>query len=254
MVVVAERSTDTAGPGGPVSAYAALPFITLISLTSVVIVVERVSPTTRVLLQPRNFLHLHEAVQMGLITTASVVITFLLLRAITDNFTGLQDGRGLVLGAVFMVGTYFYATGNGAHEVASFLFNQYCNTKHVGPGACGSEYADDYLFGNIVYFIGLGVSNAALILLELRRPARRPGRRDLTVTLANAGVLALSFIAYDAFDRVAVGLVSTIVFAIVFDALLYAGRDRYRSLPFTLYSAVGFTAAAVVSIPIRLLM
>jgi hypothetical protein len=252
-MVVAQRGTNTAGPQRSTPSYAVLPYITLISLTSVVIVVERISPTTRILLPPRNFLHLHEVVQMGLITTFSVVISFLLLRAITENFTGLQDRRGLVLGVVFIVGTYFYATGNGAHEIGSFLFNQYCNTTHIGPGACGSEYVDDYLFGNIVYFVGLGLSNGALILLELRRPNRQPGSRDLTVTLVNSGVLALSFIAYDAFDRVTVGLVSTIIFAVIFDALLYVGRNRYRSLPFTLYSATGFTAAALVSIPIRLL-
>ena len=42
--------------------------LTLLSLTTVVITLERVSPTTRVMLQPYNFLHLHEVVQMGLIS------------------------------------------------------------------------------------------------------------------------------------------------------------------------------------------
>jgi hypothetical protein len=225
--------------------------LTLLSLTTVVISIERFSPTTRVLLQPYNFLHLHEAVQMGLITAFSAIISFLLLWVISLNFRLLQDRLGLLLGSVFVLGVYFYATGNGAHEVASFLYNQYCDTARPGTGACGSMYFNDYYFGNIVYFLGLGLSNVALVLLERRRPNRDFTSDDLRVTLVNAGVLALSFIAYDAFDRVLVGLVSTIVFAIVFDALLLTGGTRFRALPFTLYSSLGFTVAGVVSLLIR---
>jgi hypothetical protein len=72
------------------------------------------------------------------------------------------------------------------------------------------------------------------------------------VTIANALVLALTFFVYDAFDRVAVGLVSTIIYALVFDLLLLRSRARYRATPFTLYSALGFTAAAILSLPIRI--
>ncbi|HZU14745.1 MAG TPA: hypothetical protein VFB58_18055 [Chloroflexota bacterium] len=226
--------------------------LTLLSLTAVVITLERVSPTTRILLPPRDFLHLHELVQMGLISAFSVVVTFVLLRVISDGFRQLQDGRGMVLGTLFILGTYFYATGNGAHEVASFLFNQYCYTSRVGVGVCGSLYVDDYYFGNIVYFLGLGLSNLALILLELRRPDETYGRRDFRITLINAGVLALTFIAYDAFDRVAVGLVATIVYAVVFTLLLLRSNALFRSVPFTLYSAAGFALAAAVAIPLRL--
>jgi hypothetical protein len=253
MQVATRTPTTTGTPATRSSANRVNRLITLISLTTVVITVERASPTTRILLQPYHFLHLHELVQMGLITTFSVVVSFLLLREITDNFAGLQDRYGFVLGMVFLVGTYFYATGNGTHEVASFLFNQYCDTTHVGAGACGSEYFDDYLFGNIVYFLGLGLSNLALVLLERRRPAPETGSRALAVTLGNGAILALTFIAYDAFDRVLVGLISTILFALAFDAVLLGIRARMRTVPFSLYSAAGFTLAAIVSIPIRLL-
>lgn len=226
--------------------------LTLLSLTTVVITIERFSPTTRILLQPYNFLHLHEVVQMGIITAFSVLISFLLLRVISVNFRQLQDPWGLVLGCVFILGTYFYATGNGAHEVASFLFNQYCDTAHPGTGACGSMYFNDYYFGNIVYFIGLGLSNLALVLLERRRPDQSMTADDARVTVINGLVLALTFIAYDAFDRVLVGLISTIVFAVLFDWLLITAHARFRALPFTLYSAQGFTIAAIVSLLIRI--
>ena len=228
--------------------------LTLLSLTTVVITLERVSPTTRVMLQPYNFMHLHEAVQMGAITAFSVIVSFLLLREVSDNFRLMQDGLGLVLGCLFMLGSYFYATGNGVHEVASFLFNEYCDVKHFTSAVCGSMYFDDYYAGNIVYFVGLGLSNLVLVLFELRRRFRRGPDRVTGATIANGLVLALTFIAYDAFDRVSVGLISTIVYALVFGGLLYRNRSTIRSLPFTLYTALGFAVAAVVAIPIRVLL
>src|SRR5579884_1199089 len=226
--------------------------LTPLSLTAVVITIERVSPTTRIILPPSDFLRLHEVVQMGVITAFSVLVTFLLFRVLSGNFLSLQDERGTILGMVFFLGTYFYATGNGSHEVASYLLNQYCGSGGHGRGICGSLFVDDYYFGNIAYFLGLGLSTLALILLELRRPDETYDRGDLRVTLANGGVLALTFIAYDAFDRVTVGLIATIVYAVVFGLLLLRSNVRYRALPFTLYSAVGFTLAALVAIPIRL--
>lgn len=227
--------------------------LTLLSLTTVVITLERVSPTTKILLQPYNFLHLHEVVQMSLISAFSVIVSFLLLRAISGNFRLLQDGAGTVLGVLFILGTYFYATGNGVHEVASFLFNQYCDTKHFTSAECGSMFFNDYYAGNIAYFLGLGLSNLALILLELRRPDRSYGARDMVVTIANGGVLALTFFAYGAFDRVSVGLISTIVCALVFDLVLLGSKVRFRTVPFTLYSALGFSAAALLAMPVRLI-
>ena len=227
--------------------------ITLVSLTTVVITLERISPTTRILLPPYDFLHLHEVVQVGLITAFSVLISFLVLRAVSRNFSLLQDLRGAILGSLFVLGVYFYATGNGAHEVASFMFNEFCDTKHFSSAACGSMYINDYFFGNVVYFVGLGLSTIAVILLELRRPDLSYTRKDARVTVANGLVLALTFIAYDAFDRVAVGLVSTIVLAAIYDLLLLRSKARFRTVPFTLYSALGFTVAAVFAIPLRLL-
>jgi hypothetical protein len=131
--------------------------------------------------------------------------------------------------------------------------NQYCDPRHLTSGACRSMYANDYYVGNIVYFAGLGLSDLALVLLELRRPDTTMTARDARVTIANALVLALSFIAYDGFDRVWVGLVATIAFAVTFDWILLRSKVPYRYLPFTLYSGLGFTLAALIALPIRLI-
>ncbi len=68
--------------------------ITLISLTTVVITIERFSPTTRIVVPPYGFLRLHEVVQMGVITAFSVIVSFLVLRTASRNFSLMQDFRG----------------------------------------------------------------------------------------------------------------------------------------------------------------
>lgn len=227
--------------------------LTALSLTTVVITIERVSPTTRVLLQPDRFLHLHEVLQIGLITAFSTIISFLIFRTVSGNFRELAGPRGLVLACLFILGLYLYASGNAGHEIASFLFNTYCNTKHFSSHSCQSVYLDDYFFGNGVYFVGLGLSTVAVILLEVRAPNEEMSTKDSYVTIANGLVLALTFIAYDGFDRVAVGLVASIVFAVLYVGILLRSGRPFRFKPFTLYSALGFSIASVVAIPTRIL-
>jgi hypothetical protein len=41
-------------------------------------------------------------------------------------------------------------------------------------------------------------------------------------------------------------------YALIFDLLLLRSRAPYRATPFTLYSALGFTIAAIVSLPVRI--
>jgi hypothetical protein len=227
--------------------------LTLLSLTTVVITIERASPTTSVVLQPYSFLNLHAVVQMGLITAFSVILSFLILREVSRNFRDLQDSRGAILGCLFLLGAYFYATGNGAHEVSGFVFSHFCGGVTSVHPSCHAMYLDDYFFGNAVYFVGLALSSLAIVLVELRWPRAPLDVRNRNITLANAAVLALTFVAYDSFDRVWVGLISTVIFAMMFSFIWLRSGVRLVTVPFTTYSAVGFTMAAVIAIPLRLL-
>src|SRR5579872_1187583 len=98
--------------------------LTLSSINVILVSIERFSPTTTILLQPDNFLRLHEMIQMTLLILFTVIIPAFVLRELTVNFKLLQSKKGAALGLLFTVGIYFYATGNGLHEVASFLLNQ----------------------------------------------------------------------------------------------------------------------------------
>jgi len=188
---------------------------------------------------------------MSVVIFASILISFLLLKVISNNFETIKDFKGTLYALLFITGVYFLATGNGLHEVASFLFNTFCDTKHVAHGACGSMFFNDYYFGNILYFIGLLVSNFALVLLEIKKPNKFSDKKNVTITIINSLVFALTLFAYDAFDRVLVGLIFTAIAAILTDILLFTAKRNYRQLPFTVYCALAYSTATIASILIR---
>jgi hypothetical protein len=227
---------------------------TLSSLNVLLVTLERFSFTTKVVLQPYNFLRVHELVQMTFLILFTVIIPCFLLKEITNNFSSLKTKKGQLLGLLFVVGIYFYATGNGLHEVSSFLFNQYCDTKHFTSQICKSMFFNDYYTGNIYFFIGAFMSNLALILLERMNPVDRLVRKDIVILTINSVVYAFTIFAYAAFDTVLVGLVFAIFSFVVVNGLLFTSKQKYSQLPFTLYCAIAYTLGTIASVIIRFMM
>ena len=235
--------------------------LTLLSLDALLVILERISPTTRIILQPYSYMRVHEVFQMSVVIAISIVISFLLLKVISNNFAALRTKSGTILGTIFMLGIYFTATGNGLHEVASFLYNTFCNIKATGTGICGASFFDDYYFGNIVYFVGLLFSNLALILLELRSPLSKSDTKQTIISIANGVLYALTLFAYAAFDRVLVGLwfVTIMAVLVVFVVIVnnLAKRDlaslgkRLTLTPFTLYSLTAYCLSTILTAIIR---
>lgn len=226
--------------------------LTFLSLNAVLVTIERFSFTTQIILQPYSFLRLHEVFQITILILISAIIPFYILKEITHNFETLRSTKGTLLGLLFITGLYFYATGNGLHEVASYLFNTFCDTKKITTAACGSMFFNDFYTGNIFYFVGLFLSNLSLILFELMAPAKKKfSKKDVGVMLVNTLVLALMFFAYAAFDRVLVGLVYVCFSMIVFVPILLKNRKRYLYLPFTTYTAIVYLVSSVASIFVR---
>lgn len=222
--------------------------LTLLSLNAVLIIIERLSPTTKIILQPYNFLRLHELFQMTLVIPLSIVISYFILKYISADFQNIKKGRGLLLGVIFILGLYFTATGNGLHEVASFIFNTFCPTSASiidQPPACVATFFNDYYFGNIVYFIGLFLSNMALIILERKNPSKDFKTKDLAVTAVNGAIFGLTLFAYGAFDLVLVGLYFCVISAVSTLFLLSTAKSGFRNLPFTFYSAIAYTSSAI---------
>ncbi|GAC1401940.1 MAG: hypothetical protein NVSMB49_17230 [Ktedonobacteraceae bacterium] len=228
----------------------------LFSLNSLVVVlvsIERISFTTHVLLQPYQFLRLHEAIQIVLLILATVIIPFFLLKEVTGDFSLLTKGKksNLFLGVAFITGIYLYASGNAFHELASFLLNQYCNIDAISGQFCQGLFFNDYYTGNVLYFVGAFLFTLALILLEVSQPRIEMTRRDLWLLLPNCLIYALAIVAYAGFDRVLVGLVYSLCITLVVIGILIMHRKEVRRLPLTDYTALTYLIGTLVACLVR---
>lgn len=250
---VADRAlTEPSGVWAPEPAVRRMNLLFTASSLSVVLVsVERFSFTTDVLLPPANFLRLHELVQMVVIMLVTVVIQALLLRAVSRGFAALSVWPVLV----FVAGVYFYATGNGVHELGSFTLQTYCDMGSVADdNLCHGLFINDFYTGNVMFFAGALLTNLALLVLERRNPLGADfGRGAFAVLLVNAAVFAVAVVAYAGFDRVLVGLVFTVVMAAVAIGFLVSVGRRYRQFPLITYTAATYALGAVAGVLVRLL-
>ncbi|WP_194907011.1 hypothetical protein [Catenulispora rubra] len=225
---------------------------TLTSLSVVLVTVERFSFTTRVLLEPHAFLRLHELLQMVLIVLVTVLIPSLLLREVSADFTALRSRGGTLLFLLFVVGIYYYSTGNGVHEVASFTFNTYCDPHHFSGSLCGGQFDNDFYTGNILFFVGGFLMTVSLLAFERHRPSVSYAAAGRTALLVNGTIYALTVLAYAGFDRVLVGLEYSVAMWFVTLAFFLPVRKRYLEFPFITYTTLVYTLGTVSSIIVRL--
>lgn len=223
----------------------------LSSLSVILVTIERFSFTTKVLLQPYSFLRLHELVQMSFLILFTVIVPTLILKEVTHNFETLKIKPGFILFLLFIVGIYFYATGNGVHEVSSFNFNNFCDTKNFSGDLCGGFFFNDYYTGNIFYFLGAALMVGILMVFELIRPNKTYKRKDLILTIINSLIYAFAIFAYAAFDRVLVGLIYSAIVMIFALILILKVRKNYLEHPVTLYTALTYTLGTVAALIIR---
>src|SRR5215210_4475352 len=160
--------------------------VSLYTLTAFVIIIERLLPITRVLLQPYNFIRLHEINQTVIFLPITVILSFFVLKSVTDNFQTLNRGLNTVLAAVFLCGAYLYGAGEGWHEVASFTLNTYCDTDNLTGNLCLGLFINDYYAGNLIFFVGGVMMNTVLLVLATQQRMERFNNTDLAILLVNS--------------------------------------------------------------------
>jgi hypothetical protein len=224
---------------------------TLSSINVLLVTVERFSFTTRVLL-PGDVLRLHELLQMTALILFTVVLPFFLFREVSDGFALLRTRAGLLLAVAFVVGVYFYATGNGLHEVSSFNLNQFCDAQHPAGQPCRSFFLNDYYTGNGFYFFGGALMIVAILLMETLHPRVKFSRGDLALALANAAVYALAIFAYAAFDVALIGLIYAAVVMAFADVLYLLVRRQALRYPVVTYTAAAYTLGTLLALVVRL--
>jgi hypothetical protein len=224
---------------------------TLSSLSVILVTIERFSFTTKVLLQPYNFLRLHEAFQMTTLILFTIIIPFFILYYSSGMLQLFVKKKFVWILVLFIGGVYFYSTGNGLHEMASFTLNQYCNVKSVSGIFCNGQFFNTYYTGNILYFIGGIFMVLALLLTEKINPNLTYGKKDVAVTVINAFIYAFAIFAYAAFDPVLVGLSFSLLLMVIADVLWFRIRKKYLQYPVIFYTALTYTIGTIAAVIVR---
>ncbi len=225
--------------------------VSLYTLTALVIIIERLLPITRVLLQPYDFIRLHEINQTVIFLPITVILSFFVLQSVTGDFRTLSRKLNTVLAAVFVCGAYLYGAGEGWHEVASFTLNTYCETQNLPGNLCQGLFINDYYAGNLIFFVGGVMMNAVLLVLATQQKMDRFNNKDLVILLVNSLVYAFTWFAYAAFDVVLLGLYFAALLAVISIVVWVKVKRNIREYPYITYSVVAYTLATVATIIYR---
>jgi hypothetical protein len=223
----------------------------LYSLTAFLIIIERLSPTTSILLSPDDFIRLHELLQTVFFLSITVVLSFLFLQELTDNFQTLTSKGSSWWAGVLFLGTYLFGAGEGWHEVASFTLNTYCDPDNLVGTLCRGLFINDFYAGNIIFFIGGVMMNTALLILAAKRPVKSFNNRDMAILVANSVVYAFTWFAYAAFDTVGVGLFFAAVLMVISGVFFWKIRQQWRAYPYLTHGALAYTLATVATVIVR---
>lgn len=224
---------------------------TTYSLIALVIIVERLLPSP--VLQPFNFIRLHELNQTVVFLTLTVILSFFYLKILTNDFQTLNKGKNSFMALLLLVGTYLYGAGEGWHEVASFTLNTYCDPKNLVGNLCHGLFINDYFAGNIIFFIGSALATIALLYLATTLAMKPFNRKGMVILLANSLVYAFTWFAYAAFDQVSVGLFFSAFLMVISLVFLAKVKYRVREFPFITYSAIAYSLATLASAYVRFL-
>ncbi|MBI2019974.1 hypothetical protein HYS94_00960 [Candidatus Daviesbacteria bacterium] len=222
---------------------------TLYSLTALVIIIERLLPSP--LLQPYNFIRLHQINQTVIFLLATVILSFFYLQIFTNNLQTLSKKRDFLLMLLFLMGTYLFGAGEGWHEVSSFTLNQYCDLKNLVGNLCNGLFINDYYTGNIIFFIGGLMMNVSLLTLASFYPMKEFNKKDMVILFINSVVFAFTWFVYSAFDKVLVGLFFSTVLMIISIYFAQKIKWRFRKYPFIAYSVVAYILATVSAALVR---
>jgi len=225
--------------------------VSLYTLTALVIRIERLLPITRVLLQPYDFIRLHEINQTVIFLPITVILSFFVLQSVTDNFRTLGRGLNTVLGVVFVCGAYLYGAGEGWHEVASFTLNTYCDTQNLTGNLCKGLFINDYYAGNLIFFVGGVMMNSVLLILATQQKMERFNNKDMVILLANSLVYAFTWFAYAAFDVVLLGLYFAALLAVISIVAWIKVQRNVREYSYITYSVVAYTLATLATVIYR---
>jgi hypothetical protein len=196
---------------------------------------------------PNGSLRVVDVLNLFVLAPASALILYLLLERVLADVPSRARRR---LRLAFVGAVYLFALSYGMHEPADFVHAEFCGGANGGGALCDAvEYHDDEL-SHFVFFVGLAGMNAVLLLAQAASTGVgvAMARRDRTLVLANASIIALAIVANLGFE--AIGLDLFVVAAVA--GLAFWLLRGYGQRALIVYFAWAYGVGLAVTLAVRI--
>jgi hypothetical protein len=228
--------------------------LTGLSLTIVLLSLNRLTSFTAGYLQPYEFLRWVDFNAMLPIPLISLILYYLLQRQITYDSPFQRTSKYLLLMVLFVSGVYLFGAGSGDHEVTNYLNTRFCERGDTNSTLCNIIGYNDDEFSHYVYYLGFILLNVSLICMEFYTPrTQQASRKDLFFILLNSLLIGLGIFANLAFEEIGLDLVffgSVLLLAL---ALLLLGKRSVYGLPIIFYFAASYSLGVIGTVLYKLL-
>lgn len=187
----------------------------------------------------------HNLLTLPLISLAA----FYLLKRHLEQAAAPAATRAVAwIGFAFLMGTYLYGAGYGAHEVTNYLHVRFCAAPDANDALCRIIIFNDDEFSHWVWFAGFVLINAALLLLQAVAPLGRPRAGDVALLVGNGLFIALGIFANLGFEEIGLDLYIVAALAVLAFALLRRKGRRPLFIYYATAYGLGLLATAVVKL------
>ena len=225
-----------------------------LSLTIVLLSLNRLSSFTLSYLQPYEFLRWLDFNAMIPIPLLTIVLYYLLKRNIQQNTTAEKSKYHLWINLAFIAGVYFFAAGSGDHEVTNYLNTRFCDAGELKNELCNIISYNDDEFSHIIYYIGFILLNISLMATEFTLPRKVTiSSRDLKFLWTNGLFIALGIFANLAFEEIGLDLLFFGSMAILSTYLLFFAGKSYKNLPVISYLVISYGVGVASTLLYKLL-
>lgn len=216
--------------------------LTGLSLTILLLSLNRLASFTQGYLQPHDFLRWLDFNAMLPIPLISIVLYYLLKRQIVYDSPFRKSRWYVALAILFISGIYLFGAGSGDHEVTNYLNTRFCDRGAIHSTLCNIISYNDDAFGHLVYYAGFIAINSSLILMEYNMPHKRQvRRRDLGLISLNGLFIGLGIFANLAFEEIGLDLVFFGSIMLLALYLLFLTKRKITELPVTYYFGFAYT-------------
>lgn len=226
--------------------------LTGLSLTIILLSLNRLTDFTSGYLQPFEFLRWLDFNAMLPIPLFSIILYYLLKKQVVYDNPFRKSSNYLILSILLVSGIYFFGAGSGDHEVTNYLNTRFCDRGQIDSQLCNIIKYNDDEFSHYVYYLGFILMNVALMLMEFNMPQKSPvNKKDLFLISLNGLFIALGIFANLAFEEIGLDLYFFGSVMLLSLYLLFQKKPAY--LPVTFYFAVSYTVGVVGTMIYKLL-